>query len=83
VHELLSDPLGFSLFFTGVGLLLVLGALRRWRWLVDPPTFLFFCYSQSLFKLIAGTEGCRIITLLLGSLFSFLGGALVVSALLA
>ena len=45
------------------GIFLVVGARRRWVWLVDPPSHLWFCYSQSLLKAIFGSEGCRIITL--------------------
>ena len=63
----------FGLIVIAVGILCLVGALRRWRWLVDPPTFLWFCYSQSLVKAIAGTEGCRIFTLALGQAFIFAG----------
>jgi hypothetical protein len=63
----------FGLIALAAGVLCVLGALRRWRWLVDPPTFLWFCYSQSLIKAIAGAEGCRIYTLVLGELFILVG----------
>ena len=87
----LSDPFWFQALGSVMGMdwhssgitTSVLGALKRWRWLVDPPTFLWFCYSQSLLKLIAGTEGCRVITLLMGSLFSVCGAALLVGALRA
>lgn len=66
----MSDQLllsvAFALGFSGFGLFVVFGAYRRWKWLVDPPTFLWFCYTQSFFKLIAGVEGCRVISVLLG-----------------
>ena len=53
-----------------VGLLAFYGAQRRWRWLVDPPIWMAFFYSQSLFKLVAGTDGCRVITSALGLLIA-------------
>ena len=63
----------FGLGFVGVGALLIVGAVRRWAWLVDPPTSLWFCYSQSLVKAIVGTEGCRSFTRMLGFVFVLAG----------
>lgn len=59
------------------GAFLLLGATRRWEWLVDPPKELWFFYSQSLIKAIFGSEGCRYFTIFLG-LASIATGALFV-----
>jgi hypothetical protein len=52
-----------------IGILLIVGATRRWEWLVNPPTALWFCYSQSLLKAIGGAEFCRLATLAIGYAF--------------
>ena len=68
----------FGVIVLAAGIVLVVGALRRWKWLVDPPEELRFFYTQSLYKSLFGTEGCRSLTLVLGS--SFIGvGAIVVA----
>jgi hypothetical protein len=33
---------------------MILGARRRWRWLVDPPTFLWPIYPYALVKVLFG-----------------------------
>lgn len=75
----------FALVAMAAGITLVVGATRRWEWLVDPPTSLWFCYSQSLLKAIGGAEFCRFATFAMGYLFIaasllFLGAALFVPA---
>jgi Sec-independent protein secretion pathway component TatC len=55
-------------FFIACGTLLIFGAVRRWKWLVDPPTSLWFCYTQSAIKAIVGLEGCRAYTIFFGVL---------------
>ena len=72
----------FGLLLIAAGALLVVGALRRWAWLVDPPTYLWFCYSQSLLKAVFGSEGCRLITVNMGVLFACAGLFLVVRSIL-
>jgi hypothetical protein len=64
------------------GVICVVGAIRRWEWLVDPPTWLWFCYSQSLVKAVAGTEACRSFTLVIGVVFIAVGVYLPARALL-
>ncbi|MBA8889901.1 hypothetical protein FHW12_004148 [Dokdonella fugitiva] len=58
----------FSTIVAAAGVMLVAGAHRRWAWLVDPPTALWFCYSQSFLKAIGGTEFCRSATFAMGYL---------------
>ena len=60
-----------------IGIVLFIGALRRWEWLVDPPAAMFFCYSQSLLKVIGGTEFCRWVTFIEGVLFFAFGAHLI------
>ena len=55
-----------------LGAILVWGAYHRWGWLVDPPLWMAFFYTQALWKLIFGREGCRIITMLFGVIFFIL-----------
>jgi hypothetical protein len=57
-----------SILVAAAGVMLVVGAHRRWAWLVDPPTALWFCYSQSFLKAIGGTEFCRSATFAMGYL---------------
>lgn len=49
------------------------GAHRRWRWLVDPPEELWFCYTQSLLKGLLGIGGLRKFTFVLGIIFVAVG----------
>jgi hypothetical protein len=65
----------FALAIAAAGSLLVVGATRRWEWLVNPPTALWFCYSQSLLKAIGGAEFCRFATFAMG--YSFIVFSLV------
>ena len=37
-----------------MALIMIIGARRRWRWLVDPPTFLWPLYPYALVKYIFG-----------------------------
>ena len=67
----------FGTGFALVGILLLVGAYRKWSWLIDPPTDYWFFYSQSLVKLIVGRAGLIWFTYLLGSLF-VVGGLLII-----
>ena len=67
-----------GLLLIGSGWLLLRGAIRRWEWLVDPPTEFWFCYSQSLLKLIFGSEGCRALTIAMGAMFLAIGALILV-----
>lgn len=37
-----------------LGVLLIVGARRRWRWLVDPPSNMWPYYSQAFLKHVFG-----------------------------
>ncbi len=50
-------------FATGV--LLIVGAYQRWKWLVDPPDN-WFWYSQTIVKRVFGTGFLRFFTYLVG-----------------
>jgi hypothetical protein len=50
-----------------IGLSLIVGARRRWRWLVDPPTYLSPYYSQALLKVVFGATALRILTYIVGA----------------
>ncbi len=51
-----------------MGLILVVGAYRRWRWLVDPPLRLSPYYSQALLKRVLGPRLLVAFTYLIGLL---------------
>lgn len=63
----------FGLFFSGCGFLLVYGAYKKWKFLVDPPTGLWPFYTQSLIKKIDGSEGARGYALFIGTLILCFG----------
>ena len=44
-----------ALFFL-IGLTLIIGAYRRWEWLVDPPTHMWPYYSQAFLKKFFGSS---------------------------
>ena len=63
-HRLLFD-IGFGAF----GAILVVGAYRRWRWLVDPPLTWSPYWSQAHFKEIFGQTALAYFTYFLGLVF--------------
>ena len=62
-----------GLVLSATGATYALGAAQRWKWLVDPPVYLFFCYSQSMLKLVFGSEGCRLISIATGAVYAICG----------
>jgi len=64
VHRLLFD-IGFG----AVGAILVVGAYRRWKWLVDPSLSWSPYYSQAKFKEIFGQTALVYFTYFLGLIF--------------
>ncbi len=59
----------FGIACISLGCILVLGAHRRWRWLVDPPKDLWFVYTQSLLKALFGSEVVLVFSYFLGFAF--------------
>jgi hypothetical protein len=53
-----------------VGVLIILGAKKRWGFLVDPPESWWWFYSQALLKKLFGTKGVI--------LLCYIGGAMCV-----
>lgn len=45
-----------ALLFFLCGLTLIIGAYRRWDWLVDPPTDMWPYYSQAFLKKLFGSS---------------------------
>ena len=68
VHRLLFD-IGFGAF----GAILVVGAYRRWRWLVDPPLSWAPYYSQAAWKEMFGKGALVYSTYFLGIVFFTFG----------
>ena len=66
-----------SLFFSGLiaaaGLLIVYGAHQRWASLIDPSDSLWFCYTQSLWKVLVGQSGLVAVTYVQGMLLFMVG----------
>lgn len=58
-----------SLLFVLIGLAIIYGARQRWRWLVDPPEWLYLVYSQSFLKVLFGRKFVLFFTYFMGSLF--------------
>ena len=58
-----------GVMFASFGLLLMVGAQRRWKWLVDPPEELWPVYTQSLVKKLCGTDVLETYTYYCGLIF--------------
>jgi hypothetical protein len=55
-----------SLIFAGAGAMLIYGAHRRWRWLVNPDMVAWPFYSQSFLKRLFGQKAALGFTYLSG-----------------
>jgi hypothetical protein len=60
-----------------VGIVLIVGAYRRWRWLVDPPIEWSLFYSQAQIRMLFGKTFTVYGTYFIGFVFVFVGGMLV------
>ena len=69
LHELVTNLLGVVL-----GVILIVGAKKRWRFLVDPPESLRFVYSQSLINKLSGSRGATVFCYVVGSLIVLVAG---------
>ncbi len=67
MNNLLGILFALSFFVAGVGL--VIGAHRRWDWLVNPPTDMWTCYSQAFVKNLFGKRFVIAFTYILGIVF--------------
>ena len=67
--------LGLSLYvlIISIGLLLIIGTLRKWPLMVDPPEQCWLVYSQSFIKKAFGRTGLVTFNYLVGCLFIFVG----------
>ena len=52
--------------FIALGLLLILGAIRKWKLIVDPPDYLWPFYTQALFKKVLGRKELLVQTYIVG-----------------
>ena len=59
-----------------IGFLLVFGAYRRWRWLVDPPLEWSLFYSQAQMRRLYGKTFTIYATYFIGCVFILGGGML-------
>ncbi len=71
IHQLLFNVNGFFAFS---GVILIVGAFRRWKWLVDPPLGWAPFYSQAAIKEKMGTTFLLYFTYFLGFVFLAFGG---------
>ena len=62
-----------EVFFV-LGILFIVGAYRRWRWLVDPPIEWSLYYSQAAMRHRFGKTFTLYFTYFLGSVFAVVGG---------
>jgi len=44
----------------------IYGGKKGWKWLVDPPEYLAFVYSQAFVKMLFGTDVTRRYTIVTG-----------------
>jgi len=56
-----------------VGVLVVTGVLRRWGWLVDPPTSYWPVWGLSFVRIILGSRGLIAVLYVLGSSLVLIG----------
>jgi hypothetical protein len=70
----MSSLLGtlFASVFFLLGIVLVIGAHRRWDWLVIPPDDTWTCYSKAFIKKLFGKDSVVVFTYFLGILFMLL-----------
>ena len=63
-----ADLFGLALFLVVVvlGLVLIIGAVKRWPWIVNPPDEAWFWYSQAFIKKIFGPRVLLYFTYALG-----------------
>ena len=65
-------PLIFACFFIMAGVVLILGSMKRWKWLVDPPPGNWPFDSHAFLKKWLGPEGLLVFNYLLGILLIIL-----------
>jgi len=63
------------LLISCIGAALIVGAYRRWKWLIDPPTEWAWFYSQSWVKKSFGQKTLLVYTYIIGCMIFFLGVA--------
>jgi len=61
----------FAAFFFVAGVMLCIGAYRKWNWLVDPPDDMWLSYAQAFIKRIFGKKFTIFFTYFLGIVFMF------------
>ena len=61
---------GISFFVLVIilGVVLITGAARKWRWLIDPPEKYWYLYSQSFMKKVLGERAVLLFTYGMGML---------------
>jgi hypothetical protein len=64
--DLLGIVIAFLFFLCG--LVLIVGAHRRWEWLVNPPTDMWPYYSQAFLKKLFGSRFVVVFTYVIGFL---------------
>jgi len=65
-------PLIFACFFILAGIVLILGSVKRWKWLVDPPAEHWPFDSHAFLMKCLGPEGVLVFNYLLGILLIIL-----------
>ena len=65
-------PLIFACLFIVAGLVLILGSMKRWKWLVDPPAENWPFDPHAFLKKWLGPDGLLVFNYLLGTLLIIL-----------
>jgi len=81
LYGLLHDMV-VNLILVTLGSLLIVGARKKWTFLVNPPEWLWFCYSQSLIKKLSGSKGVILFSYIVGTLIILISGAIFLERLL-
>ena len=66
VRALLYEIATLQIFIV-LGALVIIGARKRWSFLVDPPESWWWFYSQSLLKKLFGTRGIVLLCYIAGA----------------
>ena len=73
--------IGVGTLFTSIGLVFILGAFLKWKWLIDPDKKYVAIYSQAKIKEIFGETFLLFFTYFLGILFTLIGVFTILNAL--
>jgi len=81
VRDLMSEIAMLQIFLV-LGVLIIVGARRRWRFLVNPPGSWSWFYSQAFLKKVFGVNGTIVLCYLGGTICLIITSILIVQRLI-